>query len=146
MKNKAPGGPFSIGSELREYDSLERTAETIFDGDSYDSGVMEATAERARNNSRAIGRLLDWLADTKQITAEAVSAILADPCGGSVTFVDPAPAPTPDIRDVSVFRRPVPKKCCSDFVEIPLRVTPGDFTEAENRASLVATAAEWGNE
>jgi hypothetical protein len=137
--------PTHFGVNDHEFESLEKCAENMLDGDSYDNGVMEATAERARNNSRAIGRLLDWLADTKQITAEVVSAILADPCGGSVKFAGPVPAPAPDIRDVSVFRRPAPKKCCSDFVEIPW-IAPGDLTEAENRASLVAAAAEWGSE
>jgi hypothetical protein len=85
MKVIAPG---HFSGNDQEFDSLEDCADNMLSGNSYDNGILEAAAERAYNNSKAIGRLLDWLADTKQITAEAVSAILADPCGGSVKFVD----------------------------------------------------------
>jgi len=92
MKNTAPG---HITGNLQLFKSLEETAENLLSGDSYDNGALEATSDRACNNSRAIGRLLDWLADRGQITSVDVTKILteswAEGWNNDVTFVTKEP-------------------------------------------------------
>lgn len=61
---------------VREYGSLEEYAEYRLDGDDYGKGAMEAATDTARNNSRAIGRLLDHLAEKGLLNAAEVSNIV----------------------------------------------------------------------
>lgn len=59
-----------------DYSSLERcTLDLLVEGG---TGGGDWVLQKVRNNSMAIGRLLDWLADTKQISAEDASRIVAD--------------------------------------------------------------------
>jgi len=83
MKNEAPR---RIGWESEVHESLEETAKFLLSESTYDNGVLEDVAERACNNSEAIGRLLDWLADTGQITA-AVVAMILDVDEEDITFI-----------------------------------------------------------
>lgn len=50
----------SFGNDII-YDSLEQYAETCLDGDDYNMGISESARQTGRNNSGAIGRLLDAL-------------------------------------------------------------------------------------
>ena len=70
----------------REYTSLEEYAKCRLDGDDYGMGQMEATTATAENNSKAIGRLLDLLADKSLITAEEAATIVEGYMSGSATF------------------------------------------------------------
>ena len=74
--------------ETTEYVSLEQYAEYRLDGDDYGKGAMEAAADTARNNSKAIGRLLDLLSEKHLVTAEEVAAILEEYVDGSAVFDD----------------------------------------------------------
>jgi len=73
-------------SQVREYDSLEDYAESKLDGDDYGKGTMEAAADTARNNSQAIGRLLDLMADRGLVSAEEAATIVGEYTSGSAVF------------------------------------------------------------
>ena len=72
--------------EKREYNSLEEYAEYRLDGDDHGKGQMEAATDTARNNSKAIGRLLDLLATKNLVTAEEVATIIDGYFSGSACF------------------------------------------------------------
>lgn len=69
-----------------EYGSLEEYAEYRLDGDDYGKGQMEATTDTAKNNSKAIGRLLDFLANKKLLTAKEAVTIVEGYLSGTATF------------------------------------------------------------
>lgn len=60
----------------KEYSSLEEYAETCLNGDDYGKGALEAVADTSSNNSKAIGRLLDTLADKGILLPEEVVNII----------------------------------------------------------------------
>ena len=68
------------------YDSLERYAEDKLDGDSYGSGVLDAANQTAKNNSAAIGRLLDALAEKSIIDTSDIIKVIEGYYNDSVTF------------------------------------------------------------
>lgn len=74
--------------DTTEYSSLEQYAEGHLDGDDYGKGAMEAAADTARNNSKAIGRLLDLLSEKHLVTAEEVVATIEGWVNGSAVFGD----------------------------------------------------------
>ena len=72
--------------QAREYNSLEDYAESKLDGDDHGKGAMEAAADTARNNSQAIGRLLDLMADKGLVSAEEAATIVEGCISGSAVF------------------------------------------------------------
>lgn len=72
--------------KVEEYDTLEYYAECKLDGDGFESGVIEATAETARNNSKAIGRLLDLLASKGLVSASEAGGVIDPYLVGSIRF------------------------------------------------------------
>jgi hypothetical protein len=56
--------------------SIPSYAEVVLSGRSYESGVLESTALTSRNNSLAIGRLLQLLASKGVITAPEITGVL----------------------------------------------------------------------
>lgn len=72
--------------EKREYNSIEEYAEQRLDGSDYDVGQLEAAVTTARNNSGAIGRLLDLLADKGLVNAEDAGNIIEGYVSGSIEF------------------------------------------------------------
>lgn len=66
-----------FGKEIL-YASLAEYAEAKLDGNDYGVGTLEAAAYTAENNSKAIGRLLDYLADKGKIDVETVNFIVGD--------------------------------------------------------------------
>lgn len=72
--------------EVRRYQSLEDYAESKLDGDDYGKGAMEAAADTARNNSQAIGRLLDLMAEKGLVSAEEAATVVEGYMSGSTAF------------------------------------------------------------
>lgn len=56
--------------------NIESYAEHSLDGCSYDTGQLEAAAATSRNNSRAIGRLLDLMASKGLLTAPEITQVV----------------------------------------------------------------------
>ncbi len=67
---------------------VEEFAEYALDGSSYDSGLVEAAAATSRNNSRAIGRLLDLLASKGFLNAPEVTQVLEGCMNQEATFTE----------------------------------------------------------
>ncbi len=74
--------------DAREYYSLENYAGYALDGDEYGLGAMEAAAKTAENNSRAIGRLLDLLAERRMLSAKETETIIAGCSTEATKFVE----------------------------------------------------------
>ena len=72
--------------EVCEYESLKDYAELMLDGDDYGNGVIEATANTARNNSQAIGRLLDLMAEKGLVSAEEITTVVEGYMPGVAIF------------------------------------------------------------
>ncbi len=62
--------------ENAKYEDLATLSERILDGGDYDTGVTEAAAATAANNSRAIGRLLEALHTADVLTEAEIHLIL----------------------------------------------------------------------
>ena len=62
--------------KVQEWQSLMEYAELKLDGDDYGKGRLEAAEDTARNNSKAIGRLLDLMADKGIVSANEVVIII----------------------------------------------------------------------
>jgi hypothetical protein len=60
----------------KEYASLAEYVETCLNRDDYDKRALEAAADTASNNSKAIGKLLDTLADKGILFPEEVVNII----------------------------------------------------------------------
>lgn len=62
----------------RTWDSLEAYAVSQLDGDDYGRGALEAATATAENNSAAIGKLLEHLADKELIEMHQIAEIVGD--------------------------------------------------------------------
>lgn len=60
----------------REYNSLEQYALLKLDGDDYGMGAVEAVTVTARQNSEAIGRLLDLMTEKGLISIDDAIAVI----------------------------------------------------------------------
>jgi hypothetical protein len=65
-----------FGSVPRTYESLEDYADSALDGADYDQGALEDLVGTANNVKRAVGRLLDVLAENGLLTAPEVEKVL----------------------------------------------------------------------
>ena len=72
--------------EVREYKSLEDYAEFKLDGNDYGKGAMEAATDTARNNSQAIGRLLDLMAEKGLVSAQEAATVVEGYISGSAVY------------------------------------------------------------
>lgn len=69
-----------------EYKSLEEYSEYQLNDDNYENGQIESATNTAKNNSKAIGRLLDSLVNKKVLTVEDAVIIIEGYLPGSVTL------------------------------------------------------------
>lgn len=74
------------GSITNSYDSIEEYIEFKLDGEDYETGILESAAATAKNNSKAIGRLLNVLAEKEIIDADDVANIVDDYIPGTIKF------------------------------------------------------------
>lgn len=72
--------------DKEDYRSIADFAEHQLDGSDYDTGMVEAARDTARNNSQAIGRLLDILAGKDLLNDMDVLYVIG--CGGTVELED----------------------------------------------------------
>lgn len=68
--------------------NIEYYAEYSLDGQSYDSGQVEAATATSRNNSRAIGRLLDLMASKGMFTAPEITRVIEGYENKEATFTE----------------------------------------------------------
>tara|TARA_R110000851_G_scaffold56769_1_gene132624 strand:+ start:2705 stop:2953 length:249 start_codon:yes stop_codon:yes gene_type:complete len=67
-----------------EYEDLATFSERILDVEDYDTGIIEAAAATAANNSRAIGRLLEVLHTADVLTEAEICLILTGDSNGGL--------------------------------------------------------------
>lgn len=68
------------------YDTIEIYAERHLNGDDYNKGVVEAAYSTAQNNSKALGRLMDILAQKGLLTALETYKIIEGYDSGTADF------------------------------------------------------------
>lgn len=71
MKISTPNDYPFIKNEL-----LAKVVERQCDGDDYDAGVLEAAARTARKTSEMLGRLIDALAESGNLTKEQLAYVV----------------------------------------------------------------------
>ena len=69
--------------------SIPSYAEATLNGGSWESGQLEATALTSRNNSRAIGRLLQLLASKGLLTAPEITGVIDIAENQEAVFTEP---------------------------------------------------------
>ena len=78
----------TLYGDKREYASLEEYAECRLDGDDYGTGAIEAAADTAANNSKAIGRLLGLLVDKGLIAPKEAAVVVEGYISGTIEFLE----------------------------------------------------------
>jgi len=70
----------------REFASIEEYTEYRLDGYDYGVGQIEATTAIAKNNAKALGRLLDLLVTKGLVTAEETGTVVGGRLWGTAAF------------------------------------------------------------